>query len=75
MTVEVKPFSEWTDKELMDNAKELHVSIHNIGCFGTKDLLWYEGICRELEKRGYEIQEESCLKINKGEEDEEKDES
>jgi hypothetical protein len=74
MTVEVKPFSEWTDKELIANAEELHCSINTIECYGTKDLLWYEGICRELEKRGYEISEERSLKINK-EDDEEKDES
>jgi hypothetical protein len=75
MTVEVKPFSEWTDKELIDNVKELHCSIYNVECFGVNDLMWYEGILKELEKRGYEIQENSYLQIEKEEEDEEKDES
>jgi hypothetical protein len=33
--------------------------------------MWYELILKELEKRGYEIQEDSYLQIEKEEEDEE----
>jgi hypothetical protein len=69
MSTQTKPFSEWTDKELIDNAKELHCSIYNVECFGVNDLMWYEGICNELEKRGYEIQEQSHLSIIKEEEE------
>jgi len=68
MSTQTKPFSKWTDKELIDNVKELHCSIYNVECFGVDDLKWYEGICKELEKRGYEIEEESYLNITKGEE-------
>ena len=60
-----KPFSEWKTKDLIDYAKELHCSIYNVECFGVNDLMWYDGICKELEKRGYEIQENSYLQIEK----------
>ena len=65
-----KPFSEWETGALIDYAKELHCSIYNVECFGVNDLMWYEGILKELEKRGYEIQENSYLQIEKEEEDE-----
>jgi hypothetical protein len=58
-----KPFSEETDKELIDSAKELHCSICNVECFGVNDLKRYEGVLKELEKRGYEISENSNLVI------------
>jgi hypothetical protein len=64
-----KPFSEWETKDLIDYAKELHCSIYNVECFGVNDLIWYEGILKELEKRGYEISENSNLVIEEREEE------
>jgi hypothetical protein len=75
MSTQTKPFSEWTDEELMNEVKSLHDIIYNVECFGVNDLMWYELILKELEKRGYEIQEDSYLQIEKEEEDAEKDES
>lgn len=69
MTIQTKPFLEWKDKELIDYANSLHDSINNVECFGVNDCIWFDGICQELEKRGYEIQERSYLEITK-EEDE-----
>ena len=65
MATQTKLFSEWKDKELNDVVKALHCSIYNVESFGVNDLMWYEAICQELEKRGYEIKKESYLKINK----------
>jgi hypothetical protein len=57
-----------SDKELMDMAKGLHESINVSECYGTKDHWNYEGVCYELEKRGYKMSEERSLVIRKQEE-------
>lgn len=69
MSTQTKPFSEWTDKKLIDTAKELYCSINTTECYGVSDVLWYDGICNELEKRGYEIKEDSYLNIRKDKEE------
>ena len=52
-----------TDTELMAQAKELFSSIYEVDCFGIKDLVRYELVCRELERRGYEVDETKKLEI------------
>ena len=56
---------EMTTKELKLEAKGLHDSIYITECFGTLDLLIYEGVLRELEKRGYVAHEASTLTFEK----------
>jgi hypothetical protein len=70
MDTQIKPFSEWEDKELIDYAKSLNDSINNIECYGVNDCIWLEAICQELYKRGYEIIERTYLEILKEESDE-----
>ena len=33
--------------------QDLHDAIFNLDCFGSNDVLAYEKICRELERRGF----------------------
>lgn len=42
-----------SDKKLIVEIKGLHNAIYNLDCFGANDVLAYEGMCRELERRGY----------------------
>ena len=55
-----------TDQELKKLAVELHSSIYQTECFGTNDLIVYQLACRELEKRGYLLNENKKLSIKKG---------
>lgn len=50
-------FSDWSVKKLKSEALAYHQSIYEIGCYGTKDMLNYDSILVELDKRGYEIGE------------------
>lgn len=52
-----------SDDRLIADAKALHESINVAECFGKKDLLLFELVCRELEGRGYEIREVKRLVI------------
>lgn len=40
-------------RKLMEGIQDLHDAIFNLDCFGSGDVLAYEKICRELERRGY----------------------
>jgi len=40
-------------KRLIGEIQWLHDAIFNLDCFGSKDVLVYELMCRELERRGY----------------------
>jgi len=42
-----------SDKKLIVEVKGLYDAIYNVDCFGSNDVLLYEKICRELERRGY----------------------
>lgn len=42
-----------SDKKLIVEIKGLHDTIFVADCFGAGDVLAYEKICRELERRGY----------------------
>jgi len=50
-------FKDWTTKKLKEEAKGYHQQIHEIGCYGTKDVMNYEGIMAELDKRGIQYSE------------------
>lgn len=45
--------SRMNDRKLLEEIKGLHNSIYNMDCFGGHDVLLYEKISRELERRGY----------------------
>jgi len=45
--------AEMNDAKLLDEIKGLHNVIYNMDCFGAEDVLAYEKISRELERRGY----------------------
>ena len=57
------PENEKDDQELLETAYELFNTIYITDCFGVKDLVRYELICRELERRGYDIKETKDLEI------------
>jgi len=48
-------FSDWDDEKVKQEALSLHDLIYNAECYGSKDLMFYEGALRELERRGYRI--------------------
>lgn len=58
-------FSEMKDKELIEMAEGLFDSVFVSECYGTHDLRNYEGVCFELEKRGYDVHTKSVLVIKK----------
>ena len=45
-------FKDWTNKKLKEEAINYHSAIHEIECFGTRDLRTYDGIMNEINKRG-----------------------
>ena len=49
-----KFFKDWTTQKLKDEAQALDQAIYDFECYGTKDLIMYDGICAELKKRGIE---------------------
>jgi len=36
-------FSDWSDEKLQQEALSLHDLIYNAECYGSKDLMFYEG--------------------------------
>ena len=62
-----------TDESLIDEAKGIHAAMYQLDCFSNHDLLQYEFLCRELERRGYTLGTYTVLTVEK-EEDEEEDE-
>jgi hypothetical protein len=57
-------FADWTTQKLKDEARGYHQTIYEIGCYGTKDLMNYDGVVAELENRGYEIGESLTIHKN-----------
>lgn len=55
-------YADKTDKELMDDYKNLHISVNKIDCFGSSDLLAMELIEQELYSRNIEIVDDSVLR-------------
>jgi len=45
------------DKELIKEFKELHSMIYQTECFSTIDLILFDVLSKELDKRGYSIKE------------------
>jgi hypothetical protein len=56
---------DWTTQKLKKTAESLHSSIYQSECFSSHDLLEYEAVSAELERRGYEIHETKTLDIRK----------
>jgi len=66
-----KPLNEWEDEKLIRQAKSLYIDIFVIECFATHDLLEFEAIEDEIEKRGYSISQRLVIKkSDNGEKDE-----
>lgn len=49
-------FKDMTVKQLKEEAKGYHETIYQIGCYGVKDLMNYDGVVAELERRGYTVE-------------------
>lgn len=73
MTAHTKTLGQYvkdkTDEELIEEAKGLHDCINVADCCSSRDTILFDWVLRELELRGYEIDEEDTLSIKK-EEDE-----
>lgn len=48
-------FKDWTTQKLKKEAIAFDQMIYQIECYSTHDLIAYQGICNELERRGVEI--------------------
>ena len=59
----------WTDDELIDEASWRYHVVNVVECFGSKDVLLLELCLRELEGRGYDVDDYHSLVITKPEED------
>jgi hypothetical protein len=64
-----KDYKNWTDAELIEEAQSLHTSIFILECFGSRDCLRYEMVCRLLDERGYTVEETHGITFVKREED------
>lgn len=60
-------FKDLSVKDLKTNIIELHNSIYLLDCFSTKDMIIYELFCRELERRGYEVEAARTVTFKKKE--------
>jgi hypothetical protein len=60
-----KPLLHLSDDELCWEAQSLHGIICQDECFGTADLIRFQVVCKELERRGYEVKEHSHLLFKK----------
>lgn len=57
-------FTDWDVKHLKDYALSLHDSIYGVNsCYRTKDMINLENCLKELEERGYQIEERQQLHI------------
>ena len=61
--------SEATYDDLVKELSSLHCSIFKMDCYSTWDLGRYEAIASELERRGYNVDEDSYPVVTKREED------
>jgi len=46
---------ELSKKELLKEYESYEQLIQDIGCFGTKDLIWFDQICKEIQRRGLQV--------------------
>lgn len=63
-------FRDKTDEEIIALHKSAHNSVVNLDCFGRHDLVLYEMAARELEARGYEMEEVTIVEWTKAEDEE-----
>jgi hypothetical protein len=56
---------QWTTQKLKKEAAGLHGIIYQLETFATHDLLDYEAVVAELERRGYDVSENKTLVIEK----------
>ena len=61
-----KEIAKMPDKEIKDHVKGLYDAIYVSECYGAKDMGLLGDLIAVLEKRGYEINDESRLSITKG---------
>jgi alcohol dehydrogenase YqhD (iron-dependent ADH family) len=57
----MKQINEFTLKELKQEFKHYQDIIYNYGCYSVGDVMTFNQICDELEKKGYNIQEDVKL--------------
>ena len=57
----MKEIKTMSDQELKEEYKQLFGQIYTFDCFGMKDMIRYEQICNELERRGYEYTDDDTL--------------
>jgi len=60
-----KKIADMTDKELISEAKGLHCSIYVTECYGSKDMMLLMSFMDELNKRGYEVEEDTEINFVK----------
>lgn len=48
-------FRDWTTGKLKEEARGFHEAVHITQCYGTRDVMALDGILKELEKRGVEV--------------------
>ena len=63
--IEKNMFKDWSVGKLKQEYSVLHNAITNLDCFSVSDLTQQELIARELERRGYEINEEHSVSFTK----------
>lgn len=57
----MKEYEDYGVEKLKQEAASLHQAIYTTECFGAKDVIRFELIARELEKRGIEVLVEKRL--------------
>lgn len=62
--------AEKTDEQLVTLARECFDSIYVVDCYGVGDCVLYDAVCQELSRRGYEVNDDDGLRIEKPEEEE-----
>jgi hypothetical protein len=67
----MKQLAEMTNDELKERAQSLCDAIYNLECFGTKDMVEYEAILAELERRGIKVMEQKVLAFPEATEEDE----
>ena len=53
------------DKDIINLVEGLYKSIYVVDCYGSKDMLLFATMIDALNKRGYEMEENSQLQITK----------
>jgi hypothetical protein len=67
--MDLKEIKDMTDAELKKEYESMHQTINVIGCYGTKDLLWYYALEKEIGKRGGDISESVDVQFSREDDD------